>query len=155
MEINKEARRKITQRLNEYTDFGRMLTEIEEELSTTPADENSTIKSKYKISRSTENFVIKLEMNKQYQELRAWKKLLDNLFIEYDKKSLKWQFIQRRYILQDTLYYKIPHYREIKDVDVFRDFELEGHTYCERTYKRLKEEIIADIYKEAIKINIF
>lgn len=155
MEIGKENRKLIIKILDQYKDIPNRLIEIEEEIdSNANLDDNSYIKSKNKIGRKTENLAIKLINHKEYNNLKAWRELLDKLFISYDKNSLKWKFIQRRYILKDTLLYKIPKGKEIKDIYVYKDFELEGYKECIRTKKNIKDEIISDIYKEAIKIKL-
>lgn len=155
MEIGKENRKLIIKILDQYKDIPNRLIEIEEEIdSNANLDDNSYIRSKNKIGRKTENLAIKLINHKEYNNLKAWRELLDKLFISYDKNSLKWKFIQRRYILKDTLLYKIPKGKEIKDIYVYKDFELEGYKECIRTKKNIKDEIISDIYKEAIKIKL-
>lgn len=155
MEIGKENRKIIIKILDQYKDIPNRLIEIEEEIdSNANLDDNSYIRSKNKIGRKTENLAIKLINHKEYNNLKAWRELLDKLFISYDKNSLKWKFIQRRYILKDTLLYKIPKGKEIKDIYVYKDFELEGYKECIRTKKNIKDEIISDIYKEAIKIKL-
>ena len=124
---------------------------IEEQLDSTPTDKNYYIKSKNKISRKTESLAIRLVENKKYQEIKLWKNCIDNLFIKYDKNSLKWKFIQRRYILYDTAIYKWDKTRKLKDNDIYKDFELEGINRSIRTFKNLKESILYDLYKEANK----
>lgn len=131
--------------------MGQELIDIEEKLDSSPSDYNSSIKSKNKISRRTENLAIKLAEDEKYQEIKAWKNCIDNLFIKYDKNSLKWKFIQRRYILYDTVVYKWDKTRKLKDIDIYKDFELEGINKSIRTFKNLKESVLYDLYKEANK----
>ena len=152
--IPSEIRKLLIQKLKDYKLMGQELIDIEEKLDSSPSDYNSSIKSKNKISRRTENLAIKLAEDEEYQEIKAWKNCLDNLFIKYDKNSLKWKFIQRRYILYDTAIYKWDKTRKLKDNDIYRDFELEGINKSNITFKRMKESIIIDLYKEAIKNNL-
>lgn len=149
--IPSEIRKLLIQKLKEYRFMNDELILIEEQLDSTLADKNYYIKSKNKISRKTESLAIRLAENKEYQEIKAWKNCLDNLFIKYDKNSLKWKFIQRRYILYDTAIYKWDKTRKLKDNDIYRDFELEGINRSIRTFKNLKESILYDLYKEANK----
>lgn len=149
--IPSEVRKLLIQKLKEYRFMNDELILIEEQLDSTPADKNYYIKSKNKISRKTESLAIRLAENKKYQEIKAWKNCIDNLFISYDKNSLKWKFIQRRYILYDTVVYKWDKTRKLKDNDIYKDFELEGINRSIRTFKNLKESILYDLYKEANK----
>lgn len=149
--IPSEVRKLLIQKLKEYRFMNDELILIEEQLDSTPADKNYYIKSKNKISRKTESLAIRLAENKKYQEIKAWKNCIDNLFINYDKDSLKWKFIQRRYILYDTVVYKWDKTRKLKDNDIYKDFELEGINRSIRTFKNLKESILYDLYKEANK----
>ena len=149
--IPSEVRKLLIQKLKEYRFINDELILIEEQLDSTPADKNYYIKSKNKISRKTESLAIRLVENKKYQEIKLWKNCIDNLFIKYDKNSLKWKFIQRRYILYDTAIYKWDKTRKLKDNDIYKDFELEGINRSIRTFKNLKESILYDLYKEANK----
>lgn len=149
--IPSKIRSLLIQKLKEYRFMQDELIEIEEKFDSAPADYNSNIKSKYKISRRTENLAIKLAEDEKYQEIKAWKNCIDNLFIKYDKNSLKWKFIQRRYILYDTVVYKWDKTRKLKDIDIYKDFELEGINKSIRTFKNLKESVLYDLYKEANK----
>lgn len=149
--IPSEVRKLLIQKLKEYRFMNDELILIEEQLDSTPIDKNYYIKSKNKISRKTESLAIRLAENKKYQEIKAWKNCIDNLFISYDKNSLKWKFIQRRYILYDTVVYKWDKTRKLKDNDIYKDFELEGINRSIRTFKNLKESILYDLYKEANK----
>lgn len=149
--IPSEVRKLLIQKLKEYRFMNDELILIEEQLDSTPTDKNYYIKSKNKISRKTESLAIRLVENKKYQEIKLWKNCIDNLFIKYDKNSLKWKFIQRRYILYDTAIYKWDKTRKLKDNDIYKDFELEGINRSIRTFKNLKESILYDLYKEANK----
>lgn len=153
-EVPSDIRKILIKRLKEYRFMQDELIAIEEELDSTPSDDNGNIKSKYKISRKTENMAIKLAENEIYQETKAWKKCLDDLFIRYDKNSLKWKFIQRRYLLCNTVKYKWNKSRNLKDIDIYKDFELEGINRDEKTFRRLKNDILYDLYKEANKNNL-
>ena len=149
--IPSKIRKLLIQKLKDYKWMGQELIDIEEKLDSSPSDYNSSIKSKNKISRRTENLAIKLAEDEKYQEIKAWKNCIDNLFIKYDKNSLKWKFIQRRYILYDTVVYKWDKTRKLKDIDIYKDFELEGINKSIRTFKNLKESVLYDLYKEANK----
>lgn len=152
--IPSEIRKLLIQKLKEYRFMNDELILIEEQLDSTLADKNYYIKSKNKISRKTESLAIRLAENKKYQEIKAWKNCLDNLFINYDKNSLKWKFIQRRYILCDAVAYKWDKTRNLKDIDIYKDFQLEGINRDEKTFRRLKNDILYDLYKEANKNNL-
>lgn len=152
--IPSEIRKLLIQKLKDYKWMGQELIDIEEELDSSPSDYNSNIKSKNKISKKTENLAIKLAEDEKYQEIKAWKNCLDNLFIKYDKNSLKWKFIQRRYILCDTVHYKWNKSRNLKDIDIYKDFQLEGIDKCNKSFRNLKNSIIFDLYKEANKNNL-
>ena len=152
--IPSEVRKLLIQKLKEYRFMNDELILIEEQLDPTPADKNYYIKSKNKISRKTESLAIRLAENKKYQEIKAWNNCLDNLFINYDKNSLKWKFIQRRYILCDAVAYKWDKTRNLKDIDIYKDFQLEGINRDEKTFRRLKNDILYDLYKEANKNNL-
>lgn len=152
--IPSEIRKLLIQKLKDYRFMNDELILIEEQLDFSSADKNYYIKSKNKISRKTESLAIRLAENKKYQEIKAWKNCIDNLFISYNKNSLKWKFIQRRYILYDTVVYKWDKTRKLKDNDIYRDLQLEGIDKDKRTFLRLKDNIIYDLYKEAIKNNL-
>lgn len=152
--IPSDIKNLLISKLEEYRFMQDELIEIEEKFDSAPADYNSNIKSKYKISRRTENLAIKLAEDERYQDIKAWKNCLDNLFISYDKNSLKWKFIQRRYILCDAVVYKWDKTRNLKDIDIYKDFQLEGIDKSIRTFLRLKESILNDLYKEANKNNL-
>lgn len=153
-EVPGEIRKILIKRLKEYRFMQNELIAIEEELDSTPADDNGNIKSKYKVSKKTENMAIKLAENEKYQEVKVWKRCLDDLFIKYDKNSLKWKFIQRRYLLCDTVRYKWNKSRNLKDIDVYKDLQLEGYDRDEKTFRRMKNNILYDLYKEALKNNL-
>ncbi|MGN1012271.1 MAG: hypothetical protein ACI4ON_00350 [Clostridia bacterium] len=150
--IPSKIRSLLISKLKDYRWMGQELIDIEEELDSTPSDDNRNIKSKNKISKRTESMAIKLAENEKYQEIKKWKSCIENLFISYDKNSLKWKFIQRRYILCDTVIYKWR--GTLKDNDIYKDFELEGIDKSIRTFLRLKEDILDDLYKEAKKNNL-
>lgn len=152
--IPSEVRKILIQKLKEYRFMNDELILIEEQLDSTPTDKNYYIKSKNKVSRKTESLAIRLAENKKYQEIKAWKNCIDNLFINYDKDSLKWKFIQRRYILCDAVAYKWDKTRNLKDIDIYKDFQLEGINRDEKTFRRLKNDILYDLYKEANKNNL-
>ena len=154
VKIPSELRKILINKLKDYRFMQDELIAIEEELDSTPSDDNGNIKSKNKISRKTENMAIQLAENERYQKVKAWKKCLDDLFIRYDKNSLKWKFIQRRYLLCDTVRYKWNKSRNLKDIYVYKDLQLEGIDRDIRTFLRLKDSIINDLYKEAIKNNL-
>lgn len=147
-------RKSLIVKLEKYKFMQQDLIDIEEKLDKNSFDVNSGIKSKNKISRRVESLAIKLADNEEYQNLKSWKKCIDELFIKYDKKSLKWKFIQRRYILKDTIYYNWNKNRNLKDIDIFKDFAIEGIKISERTFKRLKNSVISDLYKEAKARNL-
>lgn len=152
--IPSKIRSLLIKKLIEYRFMQDELIEIEEKFDSAPADYNSNIKSKYKISRRTENLAIKLAEDEKYQEIKAWKNCIDNLFIKYEKNSLKWKFIQRRYILCDTVHYKWNKSRNLKDIDIYKDFQLEGIDKCNKSFRNLKNSVIFDLYKEANKNNL-
>ena len=58
------------------------------------------------------------------------------------------KYITRKYVYNDTVYYKKKGYI-VKDIEIYRDFELEGITRNQRTFERMKQAIIEDVYKEA------
>lgn len=64
--IPSEVRKILIQKLKEYRFMNDELILIEEQLDSTPADENYYIKSKNKISRKTESLAIRLVENKKY-----------------------------------------------------------------------------------------
>ncbi len=152
--VPSNIRKFLINKLKKYRYMGQELIDIEEILDYTPPDDNSSIKSKNKISRKTENMAIKLAENNRYQAIKAWKKCIDDLFIRYDKNSFKWKFIQRRYLVCNTVKYKWNTSRNLKDIDIYKDLQLEGYDKSERTFLRLKESIIIDLYKEASKNNL-
>ena len=90
--IPSELRKILIKKLKDYRFMQDELILIEEEIDSSPADTNYYLKSKNKVSKKTENLAIRLSENKKYQEIKAWKKCLDDLFIRYDKNSLKWKF---------------------------------------------------------------
>lgn len=144
----------LINKLKNYRYMGQDIIDIEERLDYTPPDDNSNIRSKNKISKKIENMAIKLAENEKYQEIKKWKSCIDDLFIRYDKNSLKWKFIQRRYLLCDTVKYKWDKSRNLKDIDIYKDLQLEGYDRTEITFKRMKKSIIIDLYKEAKKNNL-
>lgn len=157
MEIEKvpsEKRKILIKKLKEYRFMQEELIDIEEQLDSEKIDINSGIKSKNRVSKRVENLAIKLAEHSEYQNIKAWKKCIENVFISYDKNSLKWKFIQRRYLLCETVKYKWNKSRNLKDNDIYKDFQLEGYEKSERTFLRLKSSILEDLYKEANKNNL-
>ncbi len=144
----------LIKKLKDYRFMQDELILIEEEIDSSSADANYYVKSKNKVSKKTENLGIRLAENERYQEIKAWKNCIDNLFISYNKNSLKWKFVLRRYIVCDTVLYKWNKNNELKDKDIYRDLQLEGINRDEKTFKRLKNDILNDLYKEAIKNNL-
>lgn len=148
MVIPSNERKVIINKLYEWKDMPKRLIEIEEELDSCKGDENSYIRSKNKIGRSVENLAIRLAEHKEYNDIKKWRLCIDTCFAKYTGNSLKMKYITRKYVYNDTVYYKKKGYI-VKDIEIYKDFELEGITKSEITYKRMKNAIIEDIYKEA------
>lgn len=152
-EIPSEERKIIVKKLHEWKDMPKMLIDIEDQLSINKTDYNSSIRSKNKISRSVENLAIKLAENAEYNLIKEWRNCIDSCFEKYTGDSLKMKYITRKYVYNDTVYYKKKG-KKVKDIEIYKDFELEGITKSEITYKRMKNAIINDVYKEAKKRNL-
>lgn len=157
--IPSKIRSLLIQKLKEYRWMGQELIDIEEKFDSAPADYNSNIKSKYKISRRTENLAIKLAEDEKYQEIKAWKNCIDDLRIDYlnnhlyqkknkvgrpklyDNPELKLKYLNKRYVEFTN--------KKINNEIVFAQLQLEGFDYSIIVFKRMVDSLLYDLYKEA------
>lgn len=92
--VTKKVKKIIRKKLYEYPIYDRLINELELEKDTTEGrDINSSIRSKNKISRTTEGQVIKnISIDSKINEYKKWKELIDNVrqdFRKCDKTKLK------------------------------------------------------------------
>lgn len=92
--VTKKIKKIIRKKLYEYPIYDRLINELElEKDSLEGMDINSSIKSKNKISRKTENQIIKnISIDNKINEYRRWKEIIDNVLQELrksDKTKLK------------------------------------------------------------------
>ena len=92
--VTKKVKKIIRKKLYEYPIYDRLINELELEKDTTKGrDINSSIRSKNKISRTTEGQVIKnISIDSKINEYKKWKELIDNVrqdFRKCDKTKLK------------------------------------------------------------------
>ena len=92
--VTKKLKKIIRKKLYEYPIYDRLINELELEKDTVSgADINSSIRSKNKISRTTEGQVIKnISIDSKINEYKKWKELIDNVrqdFRKCDKTKLK------------------------------------------------------------------
>ena len=156
--IPSEIRKLLIKKLKDYKLMGQELIDIEERLDSSPSDYNSSIKSKNKISRRTENLAIKLAEDEKYQNIKAWKNCIDDLRIDYfnnhlyskklkagrpklyDNPELKLKYLNKRYV-EGT--------KKINNEMVFAQLQLEGFNYSIIVFKRMVDSLLYDLYKEA------
>lgn len=147
MKINKVPReiyKILAQKLKEYKYMEEEILDIETEINN--SDINSGLKSKNKKSDGVANFAIKLAEDEYYQELKAWRKCIDDLLVMYVPYPAKLKFLQRRYINCELVHFQAPKKYKLKDKYVIADLELEGYLYSERTWKMWKYEMIYNLY---------
>ena len=158
--IPSKVRKFLIKKLKEYKFMGKELIDIEERLDKNSFDANSGIKSKNKISRKVESLAIKLADNEEYQSIKSWKRLIDEVRIDYinnqalmriDKKGrpklyneseLKLKYLNKRYI-------ECGQGVKINNEIVFAQLQLEGYNLSLRTFKYIINSLLYDIYKEA------
>ena len=92
--VTKKVKKIIRKKLYEYPIYDRLINELELEKDTTEGrDINSSIRSKNKISRTTEGQVIKnISIDSKINEYKKWKELIDNVLHDFrkcDKTKLK------------------------------------------------------------------
>ena len=92
--VTKKVKKIIRKKLYEYPIYDRLINELELEKDTTEGrDINSSIRSKNKISRTTEGQVIKnISIDSKINEYKKWKELIDNVLQDFrkcDKTKLK------------------------------------------------------------------
>lgn len=92
--VTKKVKNIIRKKLYEYPIYDRLINELELEKDTTEGrDINSSIRSKNKISRTTEGQVIKnISIDSKINEYKKWKELIDNVLQDFrkcDKTKLK------------------------------------------------------------------
>ena len=92
--VTKKVKKIIRKKLYEYPIYDRLINELELEKDTTEGrDINSSIRSKNKISRATEEQVIKnISIDSKINEYKKWKELIDNVLQDFrkcDKTKLK------------------------------------------------------------------
>ena len=92
--VTKKVKKIIRKKLYEYPINDRLINELELEKDTTEGrDINSSIRSKNKISRTTEGQVIKnISIDSKINEYKKWKELIDNVLQDFrkcDKTKLK------------------------------------------------------------------
>ena len=92
--VTKKVKKIIRKKLYEYPIYDRLINELELEKDTTKGrDINSSIRSKNKISRTTEGQVIKnISIDSKINEYKKWKELIDNVLQDFrksDKTKLK------------------------------------------------------------------
>lgn len=92
--VTKKLKKIIRKKLYEYPIYDRLINELELEKDTTEGrDINSSIRSKNKISRTTEGQVIKnISIDSKINEYKKWKELIDNVLQDFrkcDKTKLK------------------------------------------------------------------
>lgn len=143
--VPKSVYKILVKKLKEYKYMQEEILDIETETSN--FDANSGIRSVNKKNDNVANFAVKLAENKHYQELKAWRKCIDDLLVMYIDYPAKLKFLQRRYIDCELLHFKAPKKYILKDKYVISDLELEGYQYSERTWKNWKSDIIFDLYK--------
>lgn len=142
--VPKEVYKILVKKLKEYKYMQEEILDIETQRQCN--DINSSYRSKYNISDNVARFAIKLAENKEYQELKAWRKCIDDLLIMYIQHPAKLKFLQRRYIDCELVHFEAPKKYKLKDKYVIADLELEGYMYSEITWKRWKYEMIYDLY---------
>lgn len=92
--VTKKVKKIIRKKLYEYPIYDRLINELELEKDTTEGrDINFSIRSKNKISRTTEGQVIKnISIDSKINEYKKWKELIDNVLQDFrkcDKTKLK------------------------------------------------------------------
>lgn len=92
--VTKKVKKIIRKKLYEYPIYDRLINELELEKDTVNGgDINSSIRSKNKISRATEEQVIKnISIDSKINEYKKWKELIDNVLQDFrkcDKTKLK------------------------------------------------------------------
>ena len=92
--VTKKVKKIIRKKLYEYPIYDRLINELELEKDTVSGgDINSSIKSKNKISRTTEGQAIKnISIDSKINEYKKWKELIDNVLQDFrkcDKTKLK------------------------------------------------------------------
>lgn len=112
--INKKVKKIIRKKLYEYPIYDRLINELNLEKDTTEgSDINSSIRSKYKISRKVESQAIKnINIDVRINEYEQWKKLIDNVLQEFRKNDkIKLKIIEYKFfgnvpedIIADELY---------------------------------------------------
>lgn len=142
--VPKEVYKILVKKLKEYKYMQDEILDIETQKSCN--DVNSGYRAKYNTSDSVANFAIKLAEDEKYQELKAWRKCIDDLLVIYINYPAKLKFLQRRYIECELVHFEAPKKYKLKDKYVIADLELEGCIYSERTWKMWKYEMIYNLY---------
>ena len=85
--VTKKVKKIIRKKLYEYPIYDRLINELELEKDTTEGrDINSSIRSKNKISRTTEGQVIKnISIDSKINEYKTWKELIDTVLQDFRK----------------------------------------------------------------------
>lgn len=112
--INKKVKKIIRKKLYEYPIYDRLINELNLEKDMTEgSDINSSIRSKYKISRKVESQAIKnINIDVRINEYEQWKELIDNVLQEFRKNDkIRLKIIEYKFfgnvpedIIADELY---------------------------------------------------
>lgn len=112
--VTKKVKKIIRKKLYEYPIYDRLINELELEKDTTEGrDINSSIRSKNKISRTTEGQVIKnISIDSKINEYKKWKELIDNVLQDFRKcDKIKLKIVEYKFfgnipedIIADELY---------------------------------------------------
>lgn len=136
MILDKDTIKALAKHLSQYQLYMEQINDLEMEIiNNTASDINSGIKSKNKVSRTTEDIAIRLASNKELARLKAITKSINDLRIELldDENTAKLKLLDYKYLNQAN---------KVSDLYVMQKISDEGYPLPSNAYYTMKEKIL-------------
>ena len=142
MILDKDTIKTLAKHLSKYTFYMEQINDLEVEIiNNSSSDVNSGIRSKNKVSRTTEDIAIALASNKELSRLKAITKAIDDLRIELlnDENRAKLKLLNYKYLNQAS---------KVSDLYVMQRITDEGYPLPSNAYYTMKEKILYRLEKK-------
>lgn len=136
MILDKDTIKTLAKHLSKYTFYMEQINDLEVEIiNNSSSDINSGIRSKNKVSRTTEDIAIALASSKELSRLKAITKAIDDLRIELlnDENRAKLKLLNYKYLNQAS---------KVSDLYVMQRITDEGYPLPSNAYYTMKEKIL-------------
>lgn len=146
MILDKDTIKILARHLSQYNLYMEQINDLEVEIiNNSSSDVNSGIRSKNKVSRTTEDIAIELASNKELSRLKAITKAIDDLRIELLNEPVLLKILNYKYLNQG---------RKVSDVSVIMKITDTGYPMSRDLYYTLKEQILYRFEKILYKYGI-